>query len=82
MQGNDVGRCGAKSVDKWRAKREDKPSRAEAIRRIVELGLKAKNVRFAPLRLAAIKTPEPRNKRGESNLLICRGTFPARDNWH
>jgi hypothetical protein len=31
-----------KSVDKWRAKQEDKPSRAEAIRRLVELGLKAK----------------------------------------
>jgi hypothetical protein len=31
-----------KSVDKWRAKQEDKPSRAEAIRRLVEIGLKAK----------------------------------------
>jgi hypothetical protein len=31
-----------RSVDKWRAKQEDKPSRAEAIRRLVELGLKAK----------------------------------------
>jgi hypothetical protein len=31
-----------KSVDKWRAKQEGKPSRAEAIRRLVELGLKAK----------------------------------------
>ena len=31
-----------KSVDKWRAKQEDKPSRAEAIRRLVELGLKVK----------------------------------------
>jgi hypothetical protein len=30
------------AVDKWRAKQEDKPSRAEAIRRLVELGLKAK----------------------------------------
>jgi hypothetical protein len=30
-----------KSVDKWRATQEDKPSRAEAIRRLVELGLKA-----------------------------------------
>jgi hypothetical protein len=29
-----------KSVDKWRAKQPDKPSRAEAIRRLVELGLK------------------------------------------
>jgi hypothetical protein len=28
-----------KSVDKWRAKQEDKPSRAEAIRRLVEIGL-------------------------------------------
>jgi len=31
-----------KSVDKWRAKQEDKPSRAEAIRRLVELGLTVK----------------------------------------
>jgi hypothetical protein len=31
-----------KAVDKWRAKQENKPSRAEAIRRLVELGLKAK----------------------------------------
>jgi hypothetical protein len=31
-----------KSVDKWRANEEDKPSRAEAIRRLVEIGLRAK----------------------------------------
>jgi hypothetical protein len=31
-----------KAIDKWRAKQEDKPSRAEAIRRLVELGLKVK----------------------------------------
>ena len=31
-----------KAVDKWRAKQVDKPSRAEAIRRLVEIGLKAK----------------------------------------
>jgi hypothetical protein len=31
-----------KAVDNWRAKQEDKPSRAAAIRRLVELGLKAK----------------------------------------
>jgi hypothetical protein len=31
-----------KSIDKWRAKQEDKPSRAEAMRRLVEIGLKAK----------------------------------------
>jgi len=30
------------AVDKWRAKQEDEPSRAEAIRRLVEAGLKAK----------------------------------------
>jgi hypothetical protein len=30
------------SVDKWRSKQPDKPSRAEAIRRLVERGLKAK----------------------------------------
>jgi hypothetical protein len=31
-----------KSVDKWRTKQEDKPSRSEAIRRLVEIGLRAK----------------------------------------
>jgi metal-responsive CopG/Arc/MetJ family transcriptional regulator len=31
-----------KAVDKWRAKQEDEPSRAEAIRRLVEMALKAK----------------------------------------
>jgi hypothetical protein len=31
-----------KTIDKWRRKQEDAPSRAEAIRRLVELGLKAK----------------------------------------
>jgi hypothetical protein len=31
-----------RAIDKWRAKQDDKPSRAEAIRRLVELGLKAK----------------------------------------
>ena len=30
------------AVDKWRLKQDDEPSRAEAIRRLVELGLKAK----------------------------------------
>lgn len=30
------------SIDKWRAKQEGEPSRAEAIRRLVELGLKTK----------------------------------------
>jgi hypothetical protein len=30
------------SVDAWSADQEDRPSRAEAIRRLVELGLKAK----------------------------------------
>ena len=29
-----------KAVDKWRDKQEDEPSRAEAIRRLVELGLR------------------------------------------
>jgi hypothetical protein len=29
-------------VDAWAAKQTDKPSRSEAIRRLVELGLKAK----------------------------------------
>jgi hypothetical protein len=31
-----------KMVDDWRRKQPDLPSRAEAIRRLVELGLKAK----------------------------------------
>jgi hypothetical protein len=30
------------ALDKWVAKQEDKPTRAEAIRRLVELGLKVK----------------------------------------
>jgi hypothetical protein len=30
------------ALDKWVAKQEDQPTRAEAIRRLVELGLKAK----------------------------------------
>lgn len=31
-----------RSVDEWRAEQDDEPSRSEAIRRLVELGLKAK----------------------------------------
>jgi hypothetical protein len=31
-----------KSVDAWAAAEDDQPSRSEAIRRLVELGLKAK----------------------------------------
>jgi len=31
-----------KAVDNWRRKQEDLPGRSEAIRRLVELGLKAK----------------------------------------
>jgi hypothetical protein len=30
------------TVDKWAAKQDDAPGRSEAIRRLVELGLKAK----------------------------------------
>jgi hypothetical protein len=30
------------TVDKWAAQQSDEPSRSEAIRRLVELGLKAK----------------------------------------
>lgn len=30
------------SVDKWASKQEDEPSRSEAIRRLVEMGLKVK----------------------------------------
>jgi hypothetical protein len=32
-----------KSIDNWRAKEKNGPSRAEAIRRLVELGLKVKS---------------------------------------
>jgi len=40
------------AVDKWRAKQEDEPSRAEAIRRLVELGLtmKARPTQITPAR--------------------------------
>jgi hypothetical protein len=31
------------TVDKWAAKQDDTPGRSEAIRRLVELGLKAKS---------------------------------------
>jgi hypothetical protein len=31
-----------KAVDKWRQKQDDRPSRSEAIRRLVEIGLRAK----------------------------------------
>jgi hypothetical protein len=31
-----------KSVDRWRIEQDDAPNRSEAIRRLVELGLKAK----------------------------------------
>jgi hypothetical protein len=30
------------AIDQWRGKQDDEPSRPEAIRRLVELGLKAK----------------------------------------
>jgi metal-responsive CopG/Arc/MetJ family transcriptional regulator len=30
------------AIDEWRRKREDLPTRSEAIRRLVEMGLKAK----------------------------------------
>jgi len=32
----------AKQIDEWRRQQEDLPGRPEAIRRLVELGLKAK----------------------------------------
>jgi hypothetical protein len=35
----------AKALDDWRRKQEDLPNRPEAIRRLVELGLKAKPVK-------------------------------------
>jgi hypothetical protein len=31
------------AIDEWRRKQQDLPSRSEAIRRLVELGLKAKS---------------------------------------
>jgi hypothetical protein len=31
-----------REIDSWRQKRDDQPGRPEAIRRLVELGLKAK----------------------------------------
>jgi hypothetical protein len=31
-----------KSVDRWRVEQDDEPNRSEAIRRLVEIGLKAK----------------------------------------
>jgi hypothetical protein len=31
-----------KQIDDWRRRQEDKPQRSEAIRRLVEIGLKAK----------------------------------------
>jgi metal-responsive CopG/Arc/MetJ family transcriptional regulator len=34
-----------KDVDNWRRRQEDLPGRSEAIRRLVELGLKAKEKR-------------------------------------
>ena len=33
----------AKQLDDWRRKQEDMPNRPEAIRRLVELGLRTKN---------------------------------------
>jgi hypothetical protein len=33
------------TVDKWAASQDDQPSRSEAIRRLVELGLKAKSAK-------------------------------------
>jgi hypothetical protein len=33
------------AVDKWAAKQDDKPPRSEAIRRLVELGLRAKSAK-------------------------------------
>jgi len=37
------------AVDAWAAARDDEPGRSEAIRRLVELGLKVKSVRWTPL---------------------------------
>jgi hypothetical protein len=34
-----------KRIDDWRRKQDDLPSRAEAIRRLVELGLKTKGAK-------------------------------------
>jgi hypothetical protein len=37
-----IVKSGLESIDAWRRTQEDLPSRPEAIRRLVELGLKAK----------------------------------------
>jgi hypothetical protein len=37
-----VSKAFLKTIDEWRRKQDDLPSRAAAIRRLVELGLKAK----------------------------------------
>ena len=37
-----IARDGLQSIDDWRRKQDDLPGRPEAIRRLVEIGLKAK----------------------------------------
>jgi hypothetical protein len=45
-------------VDRWRAKQPDKPTRAEAIRRLVELGLTVKTKAKQPSAARAVRAKE------------------------
>ena len=47
-----------KSIDKWREKQDDKPSRSEAIRRLVELGLTVKITAKQPSAARAVRAKE------------------------
>jgi hypothetical protein len=42
MTGVRLSEAILKEISRWASKQDDKPSKAEAIRRLVELGLKAK----------------------------------------
>jgi hypothetical protein len=45
MTGVRLSEAVLKEIRRWASKQDDKPSKAEAIRRLVELGLKAKGKR-------------------------------------
>ena len=57
-----------KSVDKWRAKQDGKPSRAEAIRRLVELGLTVKAKSKQPSAALAGRAKELATKAAEKMI--------------
>jgi len=61
-----------KAVDKWRLKQEDAPSRAEAIRRLVELGLTAEDPAHGQL-LQAKGRPKSDDRKSR------QGTKPRRE---